>query len=167
MLSEADIPLAHFDECEKEGYHVTKNSVNFNGVGVDGHENLLITREYKDLFGYNENGSGCFWFCKTAYKPYDKYVVATLILFKYYFGDKIELSSDGEANEWQEGRKLVEELGIDIADIKDSELEVGDGILIQFGKKKEKKDAPVIQKPSMTVSLSKDDLRKYYQEFCD
>jgi len=111
----------------------------------------------------------CFWFCKTARKPYDKYVVATLILFKYYFGDKVELSSDGTSEEWHEGWELVEELGIDVAHIDDNESEIGDGIVITFGhfEKKEKDVAPIIPKPSMKVNLSKDDLREYYQEFCE
>ena len=37
-----------------------------------------------------------FNFCKTAHKPYDKYVVEVLSLAEMRFGDLIEISSDGD-----------------------------------------------------------------------
>ena len=62
----------------------SKESVEFNGIGKDSHESFIL-----DL---NSNG---FNFTKTQLKPYDKHVEACLILAKYYFGDTIEVSSDG------------------------------------------------------------------------
>lgn len=50
-----------------------------------------------------------FGFCKTAQKPYDKYVVACLIIAKSIFGKDVTISSDGDLEEWQEGKALAEQ----------------------------------------------------------
>ena len=53
-----------------------------------------------------------FNFCKTARKSYDKYVVACLILAKLCFGNDVKISSDGDLEDWEEGKELIEnELG--------------------------------------------------------
>jgi hypothetical protein len=57
----------------------------FNGVGDLSHE----------TFGLGPQTSG-FNFTKTQRKPYDKHVLACLILAKEYFGDNIKVSSDGD-----------------------------------------------------------------------
>lgn len=57
----------------------------FNGVGDLSHE----------TFGLGPETSG-FNFTKTQRKPYDKHVLACLILAKEYFGDNIKVSSDGD-----------------------------------------------------------------------
>lgn len=49
---------------------------------------------------------GFFDCCKTAYKPYDIVVTACLIVLKYYLGDSIRVSTDGEANDWADGIQL-------------------------------------------------------------
>ena len=49
-----------------------------------------------------------FVFCKTAQKPYDKYVVACLIIAKSIFGKDVNISSNESLEEWQEGKKLAE-----------------------------------------------------------
>lgn len=76
----------------------------FNGVGDEAHETLAISRTTED-----------FDFCKTARKPYDLAVTASLIAFQRMFieGDKvlIDLTSDGEdEGGWNEGIKLYESL---------------------------------------------------------
>lgn len=76
-----------------------KNEIRFNGVDDDGHETFCLAR----------SGEG-FSFCKTARKPYDVAVVAVLTIAKHYFGDLINVSSDGELEDWQEGLDLVKEL---------------------------------------------------------
>lgn len=50
----------------------TKN-IRFNGVGDDGHETFHIYR-----------GQDTWLFCKTATKPYDRYVMAVLFCLRYF-----------------------------------------------------------------------------------
>ena len=57
----------------------------FNGIGDLSHES----------FGLSPQTNG-FEFTKTQRKPYDRHVLACLILAKEYFGDVIEVSSDGD-----------------------------------------------------------------------
>jgi len=64
------------------------NTVRFNGVGDDGHETFLMDRE---------GGRG---FCKTARKPYDAYVGTVLMVAAIMFGDQINVTSDGDENDW-------------------------------------------------------------------
>ncbi len=78
---------------------VDNTIVAFNGMdysdkgGEDGsHETLHIP----------QGGSDGFNFCKTAQKPYDLVVIAVLIALKKHF-PSIELSSDGDQDDWEEG----------------------------------------------------------------
>jgi hypothetical protein len=61
----------------------------FNGVGGDGHETFILERD-----------NTSFNFCKTAHKPYDLVVCATLILADYYCPGCYVISSDGDAADW-------------------------------------------------------------------
>jgi hypothetical protein len=70
-------------------------TVRFNGHGADSHETFSFT---SDASGFN--------FCKTAYKPYDAVVTACLIHMKDIYGDLVEISSDGDWSEWQDGARL-------------------------------------------------------------
>jgi hypothetical protein len=72
--------------------------ISFNGVGDLSHE----------TFGLSPQTTG-FNFTKTQRKPYDKHVLACLILAKQYFGDNIKVSSDGDNND-----KEIEELLISL-----------------------------------------------------
>lgn len=65
------------------------DAIFFNGVEKDAHEDFSIS--YK-------SGSD---FCKTAEKPYDTVVVA--ILARLAELDGFEVSSDGNASEWEKG----------------------------------------------------------------
>jgi len=49
-----------------------------------------------------------FQFCKTAFKPYDVLVTATLIIAKHRFGDAIQVSSDGDQKDWFDGQMLCQ-----------------------------------------------------------
>jgi hypothetical protein len=69
--------------------------ISFNGIGDLSHE----------TFGLGPQTSG-FNFTKTQRKPYDKHVLACLILAKEYFGDNIKVSSDGD-NDDKEIEKLL------------------------------------------------------------
>jgi hypothetical protein len=93
--TEAGIPLGNglgFDAP-----NIDETLVAFNGVGEGGHETFGIRLEDKG-----------FDFCKTAQKPYDSVVTASLIHAKKIFGDAIEISSDGNWDEWDSGKVLYE-----------------------------------------------------------
>ena len=78
---------------------VTPDLVRFNGKGDLGHETFSLRRDdWRD-----------FDFCKTAAKPYDKAVVAVLVLAHHYFPNDLEISSDGGPEDWQPGLGLAEE----------------------------------------------------------
>jgi len=76
-----------------------EKEIRFNGVDEDGHETFFVQRSDT---GFN--------FCKTACKPYDLAVTAALSIIKHYAGDFVEVSSDGEAEEWAESNDLVKKL---------------------------------------------------------
>jgi hypothetical protein len=63
-------------------------AVSFNGVNDLAHES----------FGIESKSLG-FYFTKTQRKPYDRHVQICLELAKVYFGDSIEVSSDGDDDE--------------------------------------------------------------------
>lgn len=80
----------------------TDELVSFNGCQFldkdvdESHETFEISLESK---GFN--------FTKTQLKPYDKHVFATLLLAEFYFGDSIEISGDGEDDDYPEITKVV------------------------------------------------------------
>lgn len=90
------IPLAY--EYDKTGIPATCSGgqVRFNGWNDDGHETFAITVD-----------DSSFEFCKTAEKPYDTVVTAILALAKDCFGDAIDVTSDGEADDWHDGIDLA------------------------------------------------------------
>lgn len=77
----------------------TAGSFDVNGVGAGEHETFF--------FGLDTQG---FNFCKTAQKPYDAVVTASLILAKKIFGDSIEVKSDGNWVDWSQGAVLFEQV---------------------------------------------------------
>lgn len=74
--------------------------VHINGSRGNDHEDFTL-REH-----YNENNWGS---CKTARKPYDVVVVASLILLKHYLKQDFQVDSDGDRQDWLEGLYLVRE----------------------------------------------------------
>jgi hypothetical protein len=77
--------------------NIEETLVAFNGVGEGGHE----------TFGIRLGDEG-FDFCKTAAKPYDAVVTASLIHAKKIFDDAIDIKSDGDWNDWDGGKILYE-----------------------------------------------------------
>ena len=69
--------------------------IEFNGVGDNAHETLHISID--DL--------SAFAFCKTACKPYDKYVVAVLMTLAHNCTG-FSWSSDGDSEDHKEGLEL-------------------------------------------------------------
>jgi hypothetical protein len=54
-----------------------------------------------------DDPSKVFNSCKTNWQPYDAVVTAILLLYRHQFPGSIALSSDGEPEEWEDGRYLV------------------------------------------------------------
>jgi len=60
--------------------------------------------------GYKSSDGQYFTFCKTAFKPYDICVTACLIVLEHYFKDHVRVSSDGESAEWDDARRLCQQV---------------------------------------------------------
>lgn len=73
--------------------------IRFNGIDDDGHETfyLPVTAD-----GFN--------FCKTAEKPYDIVVCATLLIINQYKASWLNIGSDGEREDWQPAVDLVSDV---------------------------------------------------------
>jgi hypothetical protein len=78
---------------------INEHLVSFNGEEDDGHETFYVAKK--------DTG---FAFCKTARNPYDIAVVACLTSLKQILGSDIEVSSDGDFDDWQEGVNLANDL---------------------------------------------------------
>ena len=76
--------------------------INVNGSKEDGHETFVL----RERLSQNEACN----FCKTARKPYDKVVTACLIVLSYRLGGLIDVSSVGDAADWQDGLKLAQKV---------------------------------------------------------
>ena len=95
-------------------FNIDNEEIRFNGIGEDGHETFILTKKKRAKMDYEEQEAydrqGAFEFCKTARKPYDKYVVAVLCALSNM---KIKLdqekhpvlyiSSDGNTADWTDG----------------------------------------------------------------
>ena len=75
---------------------VTTDTIWFNGIEDASHESMVIDRE----------GNG-FQFCKTAQKPYDRYVVALLCYIDAVAPKAFRIASDGLKSDWTEGLALA------------------------------------------------------------
>lgn len=81
---------------------INKDHIRFNGIGDDGHETMHVVR-----------GVRAFNFCKTARKPYDRWVVALLLIMDREAPGCWEISSDGERDgEWAEVLKWLNGRGL-------------------------------------------------------
>ena len=78
-------------------YEATDTTIVFNGVGAGEHESFFL-----------ELGDEDFNFCKTAGKPYDTAVTASLILLKKELGAGVIVKSDGQWHDWESGQLLYE-----------------------------------------------------------
>lgn len=88
----------------------------YNGAG-DGldHESLVIERALskEEIRGAKEmrpKAQLISGFCKTARKPYDTFVCLTLISFKRWFGNTVEIGTDGDREDWQPAIDLYQKL---------------------------------------------------------
>lgn len=105
-------------ECQKVIYTLSKESgglsgycahtkpgtyggVLLNGSGDESHEDFVL-REH-----YSQNKPE---FCKTARKYYDVAVVACLVVLKHRLGKLIDIGSDGDTVDWNEGLALAKRI---------------------------------------------------------
>lgn len=96
IIRASELPIAYeYDRPDAEP-QLDAKAIHYNGVGDDGHETFYIA-----------TGDSAFSFCKTAYKPYDVVVTASLLALKDRLGDDVRLTSDGEPEDWQAGFTLA------------------------------------------------------------
>ena len=119
ILDTADCPLTHGEIrdgqwFDVDGYKADNEVLHFNGKDEDSHETMHISRVYKsESWERGQDEPMKFTFCKTARKPYDKYVTAIALLASFHFGKDVKNSSDGEQSDWEAGKKVLEDtLGI-------------------------------------------------------
>lgn len=94
-------PPIQFEEDEAKPVQVTKECIRFNGIGDNAHETMYVGRD-----------SPGFSFCKTARKPYDRWVIALLLIMDRYAPGCWDISSDGDRNhEWKEELAWLHTLG--------------------------------------------------------
>jgi len=89
------------------------NLICFNGSNQNdlSHETFVIERKFKPNNWQDPDDKGRYvTFCKTARKPYDLLVCLCLISVKYFYGDKIEVSSDGEIEDWKHALEMYENI---------------------------------------------------------
>jgi len=99
--------IIQFESDDEQEPICNSNGIRFNGIDDDGHETFNV------LFTKHDN------FCKTARKPYDLAVCECLLIIKGWFGDSMELSSDGflggELDEnWPIAIKNVTDIGYSV-----------------------------------------------------
>jgi len=103
-----------FKEDVKKGTWFAGAQLQKRTCGGDcSHETMMFERimTLQDWDEPKDNGL-YFNFCKTAFKPYDLAVISLLIIAKHYLKDKIKVRSDGEDEQWFDGKMLCqEELG--------------------------------------------------------
>ena len=99
--SGVDLANGHGDVGTKPTFDT--ETVRFNGLGEDAHETFVVRREHTG-----------FKFCKTQRKPYDVVVTACLICLQSCLRDDVQVSSDGEWEDWKEGMNLFKEVFPDV-----------------------------------------------------
>lgn len=105
-----EIPV-RFEYESVEPPLINDDLIRFNGVEDDGHETFVLSRfkqpkkDYVSQEDYDKDGS--FAFCKTARKPYDTVVTATLLAAMRVAKGAWRVGSDGDADEWFEGFELA------------------------------------------------------------
>ncbi len=99
--------LGH-EKKQNDHVRVSDRNIVFNGkqkFNLD-HETFCLEKDV--IFSEFDNPSkGAFNFCKTANKPYDKFVTAVLIMANAIAPDVLTVKSDGWRDEWTDGQKLL------------------------------------------------------------
>lgn len=104
---DAGDPLPIQREYDEVGApEITEERIVFNGIGDAGHETMLLERD----------GRG-FQFCKTARKPYDRAVIALLILADRCAPGCWQVSSDGDPQDWKPILDWMDGLGLGLFEL--------------------------------------------------
>ena len=74
------------------------------------HESFVLPRVVESHWSGPDEKGLYFYFCKTAYKPYDLAVIMCLLIAKHHLGDDIQLCSDGTEAQWADGVYLVRQM---------------------------------------------------------
>ena len=92
----------------------TDKIIHFNGSDKDfkweQREKGESPENRHETFVLKQEGSNGFTFCKTARKPYDLLVCACLLVYKHHSPKTMELSSDGESEDWADAEKFVKDV---------------------------------------------------------
>jgi hypothetical protein len=113
LIKASPVPLANHmgDVGTKPSVGPT---VSFNGVGEDSHETFILradpTLVSTDNRRYPTDEINRFDFTKTARKPYDIIVTAALCVLQERLGASVEVTSDGNADDWEAGRAFAEKV---------------------------------------------------------
>lgn len=92
IIGVADVPIAGWDGIGKPCH--SSETVSFNGKGDEACETFMVDRGDED-----------WTFCKTNRNEYDIVVTAMLTYLAAEHG--FEVSSDGDAEDWEAGGKLA------------------------------------------------------------
>jgi len=82
----------------------------FNGAEDESHETFAISKSGAGYREWEDTTSLPFAFCKTVRKPYDVLVCACLLVYKCHSPETMELSSDGNAESWEEAENFIFEV---------------------------------------------------------
>lgn len=96
------------EKKQSDHVRVSERNIVFNGkrkYNLD-HETFCLEKDVH-FSEYDNPKEGAFNFCKTANKPYDKFVTAMLIAAQSIAPDVLKVTSDGWRDEWTEGQKLL------------------------------------------------------------
>jgi hypothetical protein len=76
------------------------------------HESFVLKQTFRKAYDDQKASDGGKWFscCKTAYKPYDLAVISCLIIAKHYLGKEVAIHSDGDIDDWDDGKILCQKL---------------------------------------------------------
>jgi hypothetical protein len=124
VIEATDVPLANGMGDEGTKPEVGSKRISFNGVDEDGHETFYAEPEVEKQSYLDPNDPMAFNFCKTARKPYDEVVTASLAVLKHHLGSSVRVSSDGYFSEWEAGLALAKQAtGLDLSSLMQEELE--------------------------------------------
>jgi len=101
LVEASTVPIANWDGEPGTEPEFTDSEISFNGVGNEAHESFVLCRSPEE---------GDFHYCKTSRKPYDEVVCACLIAYYFWSPDTIEISSDGDLEDWKEGLQFASEV---------------------------------------------------------
>lgn len=102
LLARSPVTICNGSGAASSSPHIDDDSIAFNGENNendDSHETFMLPRKYAE-----------FNFCKTAHKPYDLLVVASLIVAECHAPGAYAIASDADKSDWQAGLDFAREV---------------------------------------------------------